>query len=1229
MRSTPLPTGPASLAQSQHLRRESSQSQHSDFGGPMNRNFVPGNGRGRGGYNQAYPNPSHSPSAYRSSPVPQPRHPAHPANVQSFQPGGMRGMPNNAYGNSRSPAQAPVAMHQPHMNGQQPMHQYGPQQYLPVINPVSFRDISSVAPSSFIPSSVPIAKGASTLLGHNGDVKSRRPLPHVSAFKDYKVHAQVERVSPKFSISSLASEIIAVSGGFDRYLTTLKAQAMYGAPPQDYYYYNQPYMQPGMPGMPYPPASPRAYNATQAHHPGGFIPGPYMQPSNMSRTPSAQGSERPSSTAPPQASTPLNTNQPPPVVSSSPAPHSRPERPKTKGIVIKNPDGEIIDIKAQLSSNSPAPTQSRAPAVVSSGAGIPSISTPPPRSATETPQSVPEVTTTAEERKRQFTEQFKKNLQIEKGEGDDKSVDEEKTKIAAPEVKPVEPVVETKVEPVKDEVSKAADPVEIEEEDDEAWIREIEEQERAEEERMAKYEAEKKAKLAAAAAAAAAKEDEDLKRAEREAEELEEAKLKGKGDEESAEAKAEREKLFGALKKSSLGPAATQSEVSTPASESMPPPPTPSSTATTPTSKGPVLSRTKPSSLKIETGKSVEPAQPTAGMQSLRSARFIKLQKEDNIYPEGIQSPNPALNDGGKSRGRQYDKDFLLQFQEVFKEKPSIEWDKILKDTVGDSSDSARPSSARTPSMGGRQNSRNAGPAMGQFAAGASRTLAPGSTSEQRFAASSGATRMGGSAPINPLAQFAHVGRGGIGSFAMGNATPMSRTGSAQSRGPHNVNAPRTNSGRNNSSRRVGGPQEAQMAKTMPLTAGKDLKPLQVSQSGWKPISIGTAPVAVPTGNLTPDVVQRKVKAALNKMTPEKFEKISEDILMIAAQSREESDGRTLRQVIQLTFEKACDEAHWASMYARFCKRMLETMSHDIKDENVKDKTGNPVVGGALFRKYLLNRCQEEFERGWELNLPEKKEGESEEAAMLSEEYYKAAAAKRRGLGLIQFIGELYKLGMLTMRIMHECLIKLLNFTGIPEESTVESLVKLLRTIGSTMDSAQPNGRDMVNVYFDRVQTLMNTPDIPSRMYYMLLDIVDLRRKGWETKDTDKGPKTITEIHEEAARKAAAADMERQRSQRQGGRPQAGRGDARSFSGQPPQDYARNQVGMDDLRRLAGGGRRAGQSSGQSLGPAGGLMSSRNNSRRGLGPPSDGPSSRTGTPPVEKKDSAISANAFR
>jgi translation initiation factor 4G len=395
---------------------------------------------------------------------------------------------------------------------------------------------------------------------------------------------------------------------------------------------------------------------------------------------------------------------------------------------------------------------------------------------------------------------------------------------------------------------------------------------------------------------------------------------------------------------------------------------------------------------------------------------------------------------------------------------------------------------------------------------------------------------------------------------------------------------------------------------------------------------------------MLPDEVQRKVKSNLNKMTPNNFDKISDQILEIASQSKHETDGRTLRQVIQLTFEKATDEAHWSYMYAKFCKRMLESMDPNIKDDSILDKNGNIVTGGNLFRKYLLNRCQEEFERGWKVNLPPKPEGDTEEAALLSDEYYIAAAAKRRGLGLVQFIGELYKLGMLTERIMHECVRKLVDFEDVPDEAEVESLTKLLRTIGRNLDSTE-KGKPMMDAYFKRITMLIENPALVPRLKFMLMDIVDLRRTGWQTKESDKGPKTIQEIHDEALRAQQEKEAERQRQQHQRpNRPQMGRGDARSFSGGgyggmmggPPQDFARTTVGSDDLRRLTSRAKtNQGPASGSTLGPTS-MFASRSGSggRRTLGPnlsrggDDSASSSRTGTPPAqEKKDNASSAHA--
>jgi translation initiation factor 4G len=911
----------------------------------------------------------------------------------------------------------------------------------------------------------------------------------------------------------------------------------------------------------------------------------------------------------------------------------------------------VINFKKSVASPVSA-TPSRGPAVVSSGGAPPTAATPPrvvTPSAPQQSRAESVAQKSAEERKKEFEETVKRQLEQEKKDNEAKLKAQQDKEEAAkkPEVE-VEAAPKVSEKPVESEAEPevAATAGESEEErkkreDDEEFermIAEMEEEERRREEKEKEYELKKKAKQEEEKRKAdekAANEDEEMKRLEREAEEREEAKTKGKTE---IDSDVESKDLFSQLKKNTMfGPGASgtpASETSTPGSESPMPPPAQPASATKPTL---LANKQKPAALKLETTKTVEPAQPTAGMQALKTARFLEVKNDVINYPEGIKSPNPALNQNIKARGQRYDNNFLLQFKEVFKEKPSTDWDRTLKDTVGDSTDSARPQTARTPSVtqGGRSMSGRPGAApmgglMGSFVGAGGRTLPPGTSSEQRFAMA------GSSRPSIPNA-FGSFPAGRPGAFPMG-GQGMVRTPSSQSM--QGMNSPRNASHRGKGSRR-GGPnpaQEADMQKKMPLTAGMSISPLEVSQTGWKPTSL-TQPAAVAAaaqqGHMLPDIVQRKVKAALNKMTPEKFDKISGDILAIASQSKDETDGRTLRQVIQLTFEKACDEAHWSSMYAKFCERMLQDMGPDIRDEGVKDKHGQVVVGGALFRKYLLNRCQEEFERGWEVNLPDKPEGETEEAAMLSDEYYIAAAAKRKGLGLIQFIGELYKLGMLTLRIMHECVVKLLNFEGTPDEAAIESLVKLLRTIGGVMDS-DPKGHSMMDTYIDRIQTIMKIDGLPSRQYYMLLDTTELRRKQWRSKDDQKGPKTITEIREEASAAHAAAELERQRNPRggPGGRSQAGRGDVRQFSGggMPAPEYRSTSVGMDDLKKLTRNARPT-ATGGSGLGPNSLLSSSRQSSRRGgLGPrvgDESGGSSRTGTPPVKEKESTAHVNAYR
>ena len=788
--------------------------------------------------------------------------------------------------------------------------------------------------------------------------------------------------------------------------------------------------------------------------------------------------------------------------------------------MIKDPTTGAIVKSFDKPSASPAPT-SQSPAIVSS------TPTPPPRvPSSQHQRAESKGVKTDEEKKNDMRDAIAKKIEEEKrlkGEEEAKLAEEkkdaeakamkEKEEAEAKELEAAKAQLEAEEAAKKDKAdaqeaesaaSKAmeeAEKLRKEQEEEEELVRLEEELERKEKEAEERYQKKKQAEKEEKArneAEAALRADEDMKKAEREAEEAEEARLKKLEESESDEAQKERVDMFAALKQDGQGFPATETSTAgdtpiesgagTPASDSSMAPPSRSTTT----------GKQKPAALNLITTKPVEPAQPSAQLMSLRSARRL-MSINDVAYPPSISSPNPALNTSAPMGKFRYDKDFLMQFQRAFVEKPSENWAERVKETVGDTTEpsSARPSSTRTPTssmLGGRQPSSsrpNIPPAMGSYAVPA-RPLPPGSTSASRYQESTNRLAQPQRPMQNPLSSFVTARPGG---FPMNKNMSMERTPSSTSLNSH-PQSPRGNLSQRGGSRGSRGgrpPRESEKDRqNMPLTAGATVKPIDVTPNGWKPPSVGknatgmAGPAPGGDGHMAPDVVQRKVKSNLNKMTPQNFEKISDQILAIAGQSKDETDGRTLRQVIQLTFEKATDEAHWAEMYAQFCKRMLEFMSPEIRDESIIDKKGDVVVGGALFRKYLLTRCQTEFERGWKTDLPEKPGGVTEEAAMLSDEYYIAAAAKRRGLGLVRFIGELYKLGMLTERIMHECVKKLVDYEGVPDEAEVESLTSLLKTIGENLDGNE-RGHGLMDVYFKRIAQMIETPGLPSRLTFMLM----------------------------------------------------------------------------------------------------------------------------------------------
>ncbi|ONM24278.1 Eukaryotic translation initiation factor 4G [Zea mays] len=250
---------------------------------------------------------------------------------------------------------------------------------------------------------------------------------------------------------------------------------------------------------------------------------------------------------------------------------------------------------------------------------------------------------------------------------------------------------------------------------------------------------------------------------------------------------------------------------------------------------------------------------------------------------------------------------------------------------------------------------------------------------------------------------------------------------------------------------------------------------------------------------------QRQLKAILNKLTPQNFEKLFEQVKEVNIDS-----VATLTGVISQIFDKALMEPTFCEMYANFCFHLAGALP-DFSEDNEK----------ITFKRLLLNKCQEEFERGErEEAEADKTEEEGEIKQTKEEREEKRIRARRRMLGNIRLIGELYKKRMLTERIMHECIKKLFGNHDDPDEENIEALCKLMSTIGDMIDHVK--AKEHMDAYFSMMQIMSTNQKLSSRVRFMLRDSIDLRRNKWQQRRKVEGPKKIEEVHRDAAQERHA-----------------------------------------------------------------------------------------------------------
>ncbi len=219
----------------------------------------------------------------------------------------------------------------------------------------------------------------------------------------------------------------------------------------------------------------------------------------------------------------------------------------------------------------------------------------------------------------------------------------------------------------------------------------------------------------------------------------------------------------------------------------------------------------------------------------------------------------------------------------------------------------------------------------------------------------------------------------------------------------------------------------------------------------------------------------------LKNLNEQSYDSLKKELLNILKDNIENEKEMCKRVIFAIVDTAIGEKQALGSVYATLCR--------DLRDNE------------AVFRyqyfpvKFILNKCQEVFERS-----DDDKSAESNIGADLN---------RRMIRGIVNFICALFEHEMLSEKIVHGVIKQLLgidaesavmpSFTIIMSlEDTLEQLCKLMTVIGKTVD----NGKQL-NTYFGKMAELSTNKQLSIRIRNMLLEVIDLRKRGWRKDPSD------------------------------------------------------------------------------------------------------------------------------
>ncbi|ETV88132.1 hypothetical protein, variant [Aphanomyces astaci] len=173
------------------------------------------------------------------------------------------------------------------------------------------------------------------------------------------------------------------------------------------------------------------------------------------------------------------------------------------------------------------------------------------------------------------------------------------------------------------------------------------------------------------------------------------------------------------------------------------------------------------------------------------------------------------------------------------------------------------------------------------------------------------------------------------------------------------------------------------------------------------------------------------------------------------------------------------------------------------------------------FKRLLVTRCQHKFDSTE--HKPKQADDADDPAAVRA-----ARRTKTLMLGNMRFLGELFKVELIAESVVQQCIFKLLGLELVhvdggaqaaqtirmPDEEDLEALCKMLATVGKKFD--HKGVKTAMTMILVRMVELSDTPSLPSRIRFLLKDVLEMRDHQWVPRRKELQQKTLQEVRKEA-----------------------------------------------------------------------------------------------------------------